>query len=246
MLDERTRLKFTNFYQTKNGMVEPTCVQFHKWKLNNMPVKYVQMDGASENKKLKSQSDSSIWKLNIQYEITARDTLQQNHLLELAFANLANRGRALMHQANLPLAMQYKVFKEAFQTATQLDGRMAIKVDGKVATRYIHFFGSNPKFVNHLCTWGETRMVNTKTKVTPNITDRGIQCMFVAYTLNHTGNIYRMWDPTTSPVHETCDIIWMKKQMYYSKPELHHDYAIVIRHPSRTPTAQSWGDYTTV
>jgi hypothetical protein len=77
--------------------------------------------------------------LNIQYEIRARDTPQQIHLVELGFATLANRGRALMNQANLPLAVRYKVFKEAFRTATQFDGLMAIKVDGKAATRYVHF-----------------------------------------------------------------------------------------------------------
>jgi hypothetical protein len=56
-------------------------------------------------------------------------------LVELAFATLANRGRALMNDANLPIAVRYKLFKEAFPTAMQLDGLMAIAVDGKVATR---------------------------------------------------------------------------------------------------------------
>jgi hypothetical protein len=32
MVNERTQLKFSNFYLTKNRMVEPTCKQFQKWK----------------------------------------------------------------------------------------------------------------------------------------------------------------------------------------------------------------------
>jgi hypothetical protein len=41
--------------------------------------------------------------LDIQYEFMARDTPQQNHLAELGFAVLANRGRALMHRATVPM-----------------------------------------------------------------------------------------------------------------------------------------------
>jgi hypothetical protein len=86
MVDERARLKFSDFFQTKNGMIEPTCVQFHQWKLNGMAVTHVRMNGAGENKKLKMRSDSSKWMLNLKFEITACDTPQQNHLVELGFA----------------------------------------------------------------------------------------------------------------------------------------------------------------
>jgi hypothetical protein len=105
MVDEQTRLKFSNLFQTKNGMVEPTCAQFHRWKQNGKAFSHVRMDGAGENKTLKMRSDSSDWKLNLKYEITARDTPQMNHLVELGFATLANRGRAMMTQANVPLIM---------------------------------------------------------------------------------------------------------------------------------------------
>jgi hypothetical protein len=93
MVDKRTTLKFSNFLQRKDGMVEPTCDQFDEWKVNGMPVKYVQLNGAGENKKLKVRSDLSDLKLNLWYEITtARNTLQQNDLVELGFAALANPG----------------------------------------------------------------------------------------------------------------------------------------------------------
>jgi hypothetical protein len=32
MVDERTQLKFSDFFDTKNGMVEETCAQLHRWK----------------------------------------------------------------------------------------------------------------------------------------------------------------------------------------------------------------------
>jgi phage portal protein BeeE len=64
--------------------------------------------------------------------------------------------------------------------------------------------------MTHLCVWGEAGSLKVKTKATPKITDRGVQCMFVEYAINYAGNTYQMWDPATSQVHETRDVIWMK------------------------------------
>jgi hypothetical protein len=150
MVDEQTQLKFSGFFHTKDAMIEPTCEQFHKWRQAKLLVKFVRMDGAGENKKLKDRSVTKDWKLEIKYEITAQATPQQNHLAELGFTTLANRGRALMYRVNIPLIVRYKIFKEAFTTATLLDGFMPIEIDTKVTTRYVHFFRSNPSFVSHL------------------------------------------------------------------------------------------------
>jgi len=91
MVDERTQLKFSDFFPTKNGMVEPTCAKLMKWKQTDIPVQFIRLDNAGENKLLKTRSESSDWKLCIKFEFTARDTPQQNHLAELAFITLANR-----------------------------------------------------------------------------------------------------------------------------------------------------------
>ena len=90
MVDERTQLKFSDFYTTKNGMVEPTCEQFYRWKQSGNPVKYVRLDNAGENKLLKKRCQSKDWKLKIEFEFTARDTPQQNSLAEVGFATIAN------------------------------------------------------------------------------------------------------------------------------------------------------------
>jgi hypothetical protein len=66
MVDERTGMKFSDFYETKNGMIELTCAQWNKWKSAGLAVKFVRLDNAGENKKLKERSGSSDWKLNIE------------------------------------------------------------------------------------------------------------------------------------------------------------------------------------
>jgi hypothetical protein len=228
MVDEHSSMKFTHFYQTKNGMVEPTCEIMSKWKQDGHGAKYVRMDNAGENKLLNKRADSKDWKLNIKFEYTGRSTPQRNHLAELGFASLANKGRALMIAANVPMAIRYVLFKEAFTTATKLDALVAVEVDGVTASRYKHFFGADPDYANYLKTWGEAGTVTLKDTFTPKVNDRGVQCMMIGYAPDHPGDTYRMWDPKTRGVHETRDIIWLK-QMFYQKVVIEEE--IVVDEP---------------
>jgi hypothetical protein len=218
MVDERTQLKFSDFFDTKNGMVEETCEQLRRWKESGRGADIIRLDNAGENKLLQQRSQSADWKLNVNFEFTARDTPQQNHLAELGFAHLANYGRALMARANVPLNIRYKVFTKAFKTATLLDELTVIKIGNKEATRYEHWCGKNPDFSEYLRTWGEVGTVKIKANSTPKIGDRGIQCMLVGYSFDHTADCYEMWDPATSRVHQTRDVIWLN-QMYYNREE---------------------------
>lgn len=224
MVDECTQMKFSNFFETKNGMIEPTCIWLDKWRQNGKPVKFIRLDNAGENKGLQSRSISSDWKLNIEYEFTASDTPQQNHLAELGFAVLANRGRAMMYAANIPKDIRRLVFREAFQTATLLDGLVPIILNDKLASRYHHWsHGKQLPFANYLRTWGEAGTVKTKTGMMSKLDDRGVPCMFVGYALNHAGDCYRMWDPATRRVHETRDVIWLNRMYYAKNPTTEED-----------------------
>jgi hypothetical protein len=78
-----------------------------------------------ENKLLQQRMQSADWQglSVIEFEFTARNTPQQNHLAELSSAHVANQGRAL------------KFFKKAFKVATKLDGLTVIALKGTEATR---------------------------------------------------------------------------------------------------------------
>jgi hypothetical protein len=121
-----------------------------------------------------------------------------------------------MARANVPMNIRYKVFTKAFKTATLLDGLTVIKIGNREATRYEQWCGKNPEFSEYVQTWGEVGTVQIKTNATPTIGDRGIQCMFVGYSLDHTADCYKMWDPATSRVHQTRDVIWLDR-MYYNR-----------------------------
>jgi hypothetical protein len=122
---------------------------------------------------------------------------QQNLLAERGFAMLANHGRALMHRANVPMKESYKLFCEAFKTATLLDGLIPIELDGKVKPPVVHWSGKLPNFVKHLCTWGKAGAVKMKTPTTTKLADCSMHCMFVRYALDHAGDVYHMWNPKT-------------------------------------------------
>ena len=59
MVDDFTGKAFSGFYDTKDGMVEPTCEQFNEWEKNNLPVKTIRCDNGCENillqKRMKSK-----------------------------------------------------------------------------------------------------------------------------------------------------------------------------------------------
>jgi hypothetical protein len=57
MVDERTGMKFSNFYAAKTGMVEPTCKMWHKWKTIGSGVKACRLDNAGENKVLQQRCE---------------------------------------------------------------------------------------------------------------------------------------------------------------------------------------------
>ena len=163
----------SDFYETKDRMIEPTCEKFHKWRENGMPVKYLRMDGAGENMKLQQRAESANWKLNLSYEVTARNTPQKNHLAEIGFTVLGNQGCALMSHANVPVKIRYMVFREAFITATYLDGLKVIEINGEKKTWYEHWCSKLPRFVYHLRTWGEAGTVKTITGKVSKVLDRG-------------------------------------------------------------------------
>jgi Reverse transcriptase (RNA-dependent DNA polymerase) len=226
MVDEKTQLKFVDFFETKDGMVEPTCEKLKLWAQSGHKVDVIRMDNGGENLLLERRAQSKDWQLGIDFEKTARDTPQQNSLAEVGLATVASRARAMMVRANLPRPIRYRLFKDAYKTAALLDGLAVINIDGKSATRYVHWCGKNPAFAKHLRTWGEAGTVKIKTKTTPKLADRGVQCVFVGYALGHSGDTYRMWDPKTGGVHVTRDVIWLRR-MYYQSAETNNHYVTV-------------------
>jgi hypothetical protein len=108
---------------------------------------------------------------------------------------------------------RHKMWGEVAKTAMALDNLIAVTVNVETKTRYEHAVLLLPSFVKHLRTFGEAGIV--KNEKDGKVSDRGITMMFVGYADGHAGNCYRMYNPVTSRVCESCDIIWMGR-MYFT------------------------------
>ena len=107
VLGTNVQLKFSHFYKSKNKLVEPTFKMMHQWGQAGILIKKLRMDNAGGNIALEKRLKSESWKNPVEIEYTARDTPQQNSLAEVAFYALANKVRAAMHHANLPMEMHF-------------------------------------------------------------------------------------------------------------------------------------------
>jgi hypothetical protein len=155
MVDESTNLKISHFYAKKDRMCEPTCELIKNLKDMEIEIKILRMDNAGEEKLLQQRYEIKDWQFAMKYEYTGRDTPQHNHnMAELGFATLGNKGISLMVRANIPMNKRYLLFREAFKTATDLDSLVVTTVGTKKATRHEHLYGTNPKWMKFLQTWG--------------------------------------------------------------------------------------------
>ena len=194
-------------YKTKNGMVEPACVLFHKWKKEGKPVQILRCIIAGENVTLKTRSDSTDWKLGINFEFTARITPQQKCPVEVGFMTVGRRGWAMMIATNIPYALYFKLYCETYQYATMLESLVVIDLDGVGKTRLEHWGVDLLNWTMALCTWVEAGVVTLTSRATPKMANNGLTCMFVGYAPNHANGVYRMWNLCTGRVHISRDFV---------------------------------------
>jgi hypothetical protein len=158
-----------------------------------------------KNKKLVTLAHPQDWKLDTIFENTACKTLQKNSYAELAFTVNVAKTRAVMNAAQIPKSKHFELWSEAAKRVTALDNLIPATWKGKTKTQYEHAGHEIPKFVKYSRTFSEAGIV--KDKKDGKVGDRGITMLFVGYPDGHAGNRYRMYNPVTSQVCETRDII---------------------------------------
>jgi len=94
LVDECTNFKISHFFHAKDQMTEAMRELLKGWRDKGIVTKFMCMDKTGENKLLEQRARSKDWQLGIHMEYTPRDMPQHNHLAELAFAAIGNKGRA--------------------------------------------------------------------------------------------------------------------------------------------------------
>ena len=139
--------------------------------------------------------NSKDWQLGIEYEYTGKDTPQRNKLVELGFATDAKRGCAMMNKVNIPKDMWYQLFRKCFKTDTATNNLCIETIGEETKTRYKHFGKEVPRFVKNLQEWGKAGTITTRKD--GKLNNSGATCIFVGYAEDHSGNVFRIFNPIT-------------------------------------------------
>ena len=109
------------------------------------------------------------------------------------------------------MAKRQQLWCEAAQTATMLDN-ILVQESAK-SPPFTQFFGVDAKYAKHLRVFGEMCVVaDTDNKVGRTKTDpRGKISLFVGYSTQHAGDVYRLLNPKTSRVIHSRDVKWIGK-----------------------------------
>ena len=121
------------------------------------------------------------------------------------------RARAMTNHAGFTMAKRQQLWCEAAQTATILDN-IVVQESAK-SPPFTQFFGVDVKYAKHLRVFGEMCVVaDTDNKVGRTKTDpRGKISLFVGYSTQHAGDVYRLLNPKTSRVIHSRDVKWTGK-----------------------------------
>jgi hypothetical protein len=59
LVDEATNIRFIRWFETKDGMVDPTCATLYQWSTKGMNTLFIRCDGAGKNHSLEDTLHSS-------------------------------------------------------------------------------------------------------------------------------------------------------------------------------------------
>ena len=109
------------------------------------------------------------------------------------------------------MAKRQQLWCEAAQTATPLDNILV--QDSAKSPPFTQCFGVDAKYTKHLRGFGEMCVVaDTDNKVgRTKINPRGKISLFVGYSTQHAGDVYRLLNHKTSWVIHRSDVKWICK-----------------------------------
>jgi hypothetical protein len=165
----------------KLDMPDDTCRLFQLLREKGVEIKRLRMDNGGENLSLANMVKSKDWKFPLTIEFTARDTPQQNSLVETAFTANVQRSLAVYVAAGVPKEWRYLLFPHVMKYLSKVKNLQPIELHGKTKPRVKHFFGSMPVWTKHLRDFGEAGTVKIRSKMQPKLDDRGVICMFIGY-----------------------------------------------------------------
>jgi hypothetical protein len=212
VVDDATDRCWSMFLKKKSELSKHMIGLLRKLKKEGFDVKYLRCDNAGENlafqKDLEQCND-----LDIEFEYTAPGTPQQNGKVERKFATLYGRARSMLNGAKVIKTLRNRLWAECAKTATDLENVSVSPRDKLNALNRFYKTKDDPKWVRYLRTFGEICVATDRsdTKIRGKLEDRGHFCMFLGYSNDHAGNVYRLLKLKTNKVIMSRDITWLNK-----------------------------------
>ncbi len=101
------------------------------------------------------------------------------------------------------------MWAETVMTATYLNNLAIVTLNREKKTRWEHTGFKLPLGTKNLCTYGEAGTV--KEGKSGKVLDWEVTMMFIAYNQENPENCFRMFNPKSSRVTLTRDIIWLER-----------------------------------
>ena len=122
---------------------------------------------------------------------------------------LMGRARAMLIQAGLDSKGKGEFWCEVISTATKLDNIMVRPERAKPP--HTLFYGKDAKYMKYMRTFGEMAVVaiHEGKKMRSKLDNRGKTCMFVGYTEDHSGDVYRFLNIHTKRILMSRDVRWL-------------------------------------
>ncbi len=152
-------------------------------------------------------------------ELTARNTPRQKSKAEMALTVIAAQARSMLIAAQIPDKERFKLWPEVVMTVTFLNNLVPVILNGENKTRWEHTGHKLPLWVKNLRTFEEAGTIKEEKK--GKVLDRGVTMMIIGYNNYHSGNCYCMYNPVTSRVVITQDVIWLGR-MFYARQASHN------------------------
>lgn len=133
-------------------------------------------------------------KFNIQMEMSAPYTPQQNGIVECIFVMICNQSGATMIKAKLSDENQRLLWTESVHTSTRLANIVSNTKDDKCLDEM--FYGKRPAIYKHLIQIGSVGYMKIGKKQN-KLEPKAVQSVMIGYAANQPGDTYRMYNIDT-------------------------------------------------
>ena len=130
--------------------------------------------------------------------------------------------------AGLDTTTQTRLWAESANTCTKLHG--VLVPENKQNSPHFEFYQRNPSWARELCTFGEVGVVTRKANQTNKLSDRGSTAIFLGYSPNHAGNVYRLLNISTHKIITSRSIYWLNKIYGQFKSNKSVTFATEVEH----------------